>query len=219
MNDTANELKAEVAMRLRHDAANGPGASERLYSAELARRISLMEKSAAKEVAGSGRELSTGPALSLGRLRGEGLSAVEKMCVLRVAAGRAAAAAPAPPAAAAPRVTPVALPIPTQTPAAPAHAPTAPVAVDPYPLSAEYASIEDPVDRTLFFRANKLALASEDRRRARAEAAVKPSKVPTASGSLIAQMESIGDPGARVAFYRKNKAAIDASFQRLNQNQ
>jgi len=203
-----NDEKGEVQMRLRHDATFGPGSAEALYASELARRIALFEGRAGKETSGSGRELPRNLALGLGRLRTEGLSSIEKQAVLRVAAGRApAAAAPAQPPSLAPA------PPPSYTPPA-ASAASRPAPADAYPLTSEYESIEDAADRTRFYRQNKAALDSEHRRRE--AAAVAPATKPTSGGTIIERLMSIKDGKAHVEFYRQNKAAIDAAYRNLN---
>ena len=208
--------KEEAALRDCFEARHGVGAAAKLYQAALTKRLAMEEDHAADMLAraGGNKPLPSGIAASLARLKSEGIPVQQKLILLQDAMARPAsspvpASAPVPPASFTP---PVASPAPAQP------APATPI-TDAYPLSSAYEQLEDPIDRQLFFREHRVQMASEDRKRARAEAAVKPSKVPTSSGDIIAQLASIGDSRARVAFYRANKAAIDASYEALNRNQ
>lgn len=162
----------------------------------------------------------------IAQMEGNGLSARDSVEVLKNEVlklqseklGHPAAA----PTASAPRLTPVALPAPAQTLAAPVApaAPTAPATPAPtYPLTAEYNALTDAQDKVAFYRQHKAQIDSEHRRQCREEEAVKPSKEPTSGGDIIAQLASIGDPASRTTFYRKNKAAIDMAYTKLNTKQ
>lgn len=202
--------KEEAALRDCFEARHGAGAAAALYQAALAKRLAMEEDHAADMLAraGGNKPLPSAVAASLARLKNEGLPISHKLRILQDAMARPASTSPvAIPAVAI--LAPVALPPPA----------AAPVAVDPYPLCSAYESIEDPIDRQLFFREHRVQMASEDRRRARAEAAVKPSKVPTCTGSLISQLASISDPASRVRWYREHKSEVDAEYSQLSKTQ
>lgn len=204
--------KEEQAVRTCFEAVHGAGSADALYAGELSKQLSSLADQVADWTA-RGQRIPPVPAANLARLKAEGLGVESKIRTLHSAMARPTAPAPSPvaiPTAAI--LAPVAL--------TPPPAPAAPAAADPYPLCSAYENIEDPIDKILFFRANKVALASEDRRQCRDLDAIKPNKVPrTCTGSLISQLESISDPASRVRWYREHKSEVDAEYSRLSQKQ